>query len=363
MTSTNTNFDANAQQGINSDQTLAAIFLVLNAERGPENVRRIRQASGNIDKLVHAIAARDTSAHLSCVTAFGSEIWEPLFGSKRPRELHPFRPLRSGPRIAPATPGDILLHIRAERMDMCFELAAQFMGQLVSDVTVADEVHGFRYFDDRDLTGFVDGTENPSGALRVDSTLVGDEDAGFTSGSYVIVQKYLHDLHKWNSQSVETQEHVIGRTKLEDIDLDDSVKPSNAHNALTTLVENGDEVKILRHNMPFGNAGGGESGTYFIGYARSPRPIEQMLENMFIGRPPGNYDRLLDFTHAVTGTNFFAPSVPLLSSLATSPDLLEPAAGISPLPKEVSRSGQESAPAKTSRSLNIGSLKGVSQHE
>ena len=177
-------------------------------------------------------------------------------------------------------------------------------------------MHGFRYFDDRDLLGFVDGTENPRGQEAIDAALIGAEDAAFAGGSYVIVQKYLHDLTGWNALPTEAQERIIGRTKLADIELDDAVKPTSAHNALTTIVEDGKEIKIVRDNMPFGRLGQGEFGTYFIGYSRSPRTIEQMLENMFIGRPPGNYDRLLDFSRAVTGNLFFVPSATFLESVA-----------------------------------------------
>ena len=122
-------------------------------------------------------------------------------------------------------------------------------------------------------------------------------------------------MSRWNALSTEEQERIIGRKKLSDIELSDAAKPSSAHNALTTIVENGNEIKILRDNMPFGKAGQGEFGTYFIGYCRSPRITEQMLENMFIGRPPGNYDRLLDFSRAVTGSLFFAPSATFLENL------------------------------------------------
>ena len=181
-------------------------------------------------------------------------------------------------------------------MDMCFELAAQIMSRLGGAVTTADEVHGFKYFDDRDLLGFVDGTENPVDQAAVDATVIGEEDPAFAGGSYVIVQKYLHDLKGWNAVPVEQQEGFVGRTKLSDIELDDAVKPSFAHNALTVIEENGEELKIVRANMPFGEVGKGEYGTYFCGYARSPRKIELMLENMFVGKPPGNYDRLLDFS-------------------------------------------------------------------
>jgi putative iron-dependent peroxidase len=200
-------------------------------------------------------------------------------------------------------------------MDLCFELATQLMMRLGDAVTPVDEVQAFRYFDDRDLIGFVDGTENPRGQAAVDAVMIGDEDPAFAGGSYVIVQKYLHDLSSWNALPTEAQEHIIGRKKLSDIELDDSVKPTSAHNALTTITEDGKEVKILRDNMPFGRPVQGEFGTYFIGYTRSPRTIEQMLENMFVGRPPGNYDRLLDFSRVVTGNLFFVPSATFLESM------------------------------------------------
>ena len=215
---------------------------------------------------------------------------------------------------------DLLFHIRADRMDLCFELATHITARLGQATGTVDEVHGFRYFDDRDLIGFVDGTENPTGQDAVESTVIGAEDPAYAGGSYVIVQKYLHDLAKWNALPTEEQENIIGRTKLDDIELDDAVKPSFAHNALTTIVDSsGEEIDIVRDNMPFGNAANGEYGTYFIGYARSSQTIELMLTNMFVGRPPGNYDRLLDVSRAVTGSLFFVPSVPLLESLADDP--------------------------------------------
>jgi putative iron-dependent peroxidase len=201
-------------------------------------------------------------------------------------------------------------------MDLCFELVAQIMSRIGSACSAVEETHGFRYFDDRDLLGFVDGTENPRGLAALDAALITEaEDPKHAAGSYVIIQKYLHDMEKWNALSTEQQEHIIGRKKLSDIELSDASKPTNAHSALTTIDENGKELKILRDNMPFGKPGQGEFGTYFIGYSRTPQTTEQMLENMFIGRPPGNYDRLLDFSRALTGSLLFAPSATFLDSL------------------------------------------------
>ncbi|MGP1248665.1 Dyp-type peroxidase [Serratia sp. CY33802] len=304
-------------QAVFTPVTRHAIFIVATLSPVPAHLAAVRAWCGDIAAVVRSVGKRAPAGNLTCVCGFGSEAWDTLFGAPRPRQLHPFSPIGSGERVAVATPGDILLHIRADEMDLCFELASQLTAKLGDAVTVIEEVHGFRYFDQRAMIGFVDGTENPEGHEAFDYTVIGDEDAAFSGGSYVLVQKYLHDMQGWNSLSVETQEKIIGRHKQSNIELDEAVKPSSSHSSLTTITnEQGNEVKILRDNMPFGRPGLREFGTYFIGYARSPQPIEQMLENMFIGRPAGNYDRLLDFSHAVTGTLFFVPSAPLLEALA-----------------------------------------------
>jgi putative iron-dependent peroxidase len=315
---------------------------------------------------------RNIEAGLSCVMGIGSEAWDRVFGHPRPAQLHPFREIRSGSRHAVSTPGDLLFHIRAKRMDLCFELATRIMTRLGDAVSAVDEVHGFRYFDDRDLLGFVDGTENPRGQAVIEAAIIGAEDPAFAGGSYVIVQKYLHDMEAWNALSTEAQERIIGRAKLSDIELDDSIKPTSAHNALTTITENGKELQILRDNMPFGNVSLGEFGTYFIGYCRTPRVTEQMIENMFVGQPPGNYDRLLDFSRAVTGTLFFVPSASFLESvnddgaIAATPiaaPVAEPAPSTAAMPDGSVPDGSVSDASRSDGSLGIGSLKGENRHE
>ena len=330
--------------------TRAAIFLVATVNPGGANRAAVRSFCGDLAALVRAVGFRDIEGNLSCVMGIGSDAWDRLFGQPRPSELHPFREIKAGSRHAVATPGDLLFHIRAKRMDLCFELAVQIMTRLGEAVAPVDEVHGFRYFDDRDLIGFVDGTENPAGQAAIDAAYVGAEDVVFAGGSYVVVQKYLHDVAGWNALPTEVQERIIGRTKLSDIELDDAVKPSYAHNALAKVVENGKEIKIIRDNMPFGRVAEKEFGTYFIGYARSPRTIEQMLENMFVGLPPGNYDRLLDFSLAKTGNLFFVPSATYLENVAND----DPVAGIL---DEPALPAPKPAP-KREGSLGIGSLKG-----
>ena len=345
-------------QPVAAPLTRAAIFLVLKMNSETDARDSVRAFCPDLSALFRAVDFRNIEGALSCVMGFGSDAWDQLFGQPRPAELHPFREIRAATRHAVSTPGDLFFHIRAKPMDLCFELATQIMARIGSAVSTIDEVQGFRYFDDRDLLGFVDGTENPRAAEAVNAVLISDEDPGFAGGSYVIVQKYVHNLDAWNQLSTEAQERIIGRKKLSDIELDDSVKPTSAHNALTTIVENGQEKKILRDNMPFGRPGYAEFGTYFIGYSRSPRTTEQMLENMFVGRPPGNYDRLLDFSQALTGSLFFVPSATFLDNVGA--DTGSSAASLeAPGPVESAKS----TGANHDSSLNIGSLKGETPHE
>ena len=302
-------------QPVTGKLTQAAIFLVVTLKPGAGHDATVRGFCADLSSLLRGVGFRAQEGRLSCVMGFGSDAWDRLFGQPRPAELHPFREIR-GVHHAVATPGDLLFHIRASRMDLCFEMASAIMERIGSVATVVDEAHGFKYFDERDLLGFVDGTENPVDQAAVDAAIIGDEDPAFAGGSYVITQKYLHDLRAWNALPVEYQEGVIGRRKLSDIELAEHAKQAYAHNVLTNIEENGQQLQIVRANMPFGEIGKGEFGTYFIGYARSPGRIERMLENMFVGLPPGNYDRLLDVSKVVTGSLFFVPTAAFLDDVS-----------------------------------------------
>jgi porphyrinogen peroxidase len=336
-------------QPVAAPLTRAAIFLSVTVNPGPDNRATVRSFCGDLGALLRAVEFRDLEAGLSCVMGVGSDAWDRLFGPPRPAELHPFREIRAGARHAVATPGDLLFHIRAGRFDLCFELAQRLVGRLTGCAHVVDEVHGFRSFDERDLLGFVDGTENPEGHEALDAVLIGDEDPQFAGGSYVLVQKYLHDLDAWDALPVEEQERAIGRTKLSDIELPDELKPANSHVTLNTIVdEDGEERQIVRFNMPFGRVGAGEFGTYFIGYARSPDVIEQMLKNMFIGKPPGTYDRILDFSTAVTGNLFFVPTADFLD---------DPPSGDAAAAAEPDAPSADAADVPGDGSLAIGSLR------
>jgi putative iron-dependent peroxidase len=339
-------------QPVLSPLTTVAIFLVVTIDPGGEAV--VRDLLADLSALERAVGFRVPELRLSCVAGIGSQAWERLFGGPRPAELHPFRELVGPEHRAPSTPGDLLFHIRASRLSPCFELASQIMDRLRGSVTVRDEVHGFKYFDVRDLLGFVDGTENPVGPAAGEAVLIGDEDPPFAGGSYVIVQKYLHDLQAWNALPVEAQERVIGRTKLSDIELDDDVQPPDSHVARATIVDpDGTERQILRDNMPFGTVGRGEFGTYFIGYARTPTVIERMLERMFLGDRDASHDRILEFSTAMTGTLFFVPTAGLLDD---PPD--PPGGGPAEAEAAPEAHSQPDDHGPTDDSLGIGDLKG-----
>ncbi|MEU7142710.1 Dyp-type peroxidase [Nocardia sp. NPDC046473] len=299
--------------------TPAAIFLVATIDEGGEAV--VRDTLADIQGLRRSVGFRIPGAGLTCVTSIGSAAWDRLFTGPRPAELHDFPGFVGKHHTAPATPGDLLFHIRAENQDACFELAMTIGDRLVGAATIIDETVGFRYFEQRDLLGFVDGTENPEGQGAYSAALVGDEDPEFRDGSYVIVQKYLHPMADWRALSVEEQEKVIGRTKLDDFELSDADKPADSHVAVNTIVDaDGTEREILRANMPFGSVKDGEFGTYYIAYAATPSVTELMLTRMFVGTEAAAYDRILDFSLAVTGTSFFAPSLDFFDELPPPPD-------------------------------------------
>lgn len=303
-------------QSVEAPLSSAAVFLVVDVAEGEAALAIVRGQLAAIDDLIKTVGFRDLSGRLSCVVGIGHGLWVRLGAASLPAELHPFKPVHGPVHSAPATPGDILFHIRAERADLCFEFERLLLAALGDAVRVIDEVSGFRYFDARDLLGFVDGTANPAGNDIPLAALVGGEDPDFAGGSYVVVQKYLHDLAAWNAVPTGEQEAIVGRTKIDNVEIDDDDAPRKSHKSLATIEdEHGEELDILRDNMPFGSPARGEFGTYFIGYSRRLWVIEKMLERMFVGDPPGSYDRLLDFSTAKTGTVFFAPSRRVLTGL------------------------------------------------
>ncbi|WP_026918155.1 Dyp-type peroxidase [Gordonia shandongensis] len=349
-------------QNILTRKTSSAVFLVHTIDDGGEST--VRDALADLAGLVSAVGSRAPESALTAVAGIGSDAWDRLYSGPRPAGLRPFTELHGAVHTAPATAGDLLIHIKADRMDLCFEVGQKWAESVRDAVTTVDEVHGFRYFDLRDMIGFVDGTENPTGQDAVDAITVGDEDPDFAGGSYVVIQRYVTDFESWNSLSVENQERAIGRTKLDNIEMDDDVKPTNSHIALNVVTdEDGEEIDVVRDNMPYGDvSGGGERGTFYIAYSRGPDVSEEMLRRMFIGEPEGNHDRLLDFTTAVTGSQFYVPTGDFLADPppapfpdAANPDDHEP---VPERPADGSPTdGSPTDGSPTDGSLGIGSLR------
>ncbi|TBM29300.1 Dyp-type peroxidase [Hafnia paralvei] len=295
-----------------------AFFLVFNLMDTVETQNTLIDFCSEFSAISRSMRNRFPELEISCVMGFGAQAWRKYFPEQPvPKELFPFEEIKGQKHTAVSTPGDIFFHIRALRVDACYEMASIICKKLSEITTVVDEVHGFRYFDGRSIIGFVDGTENPEYPdERIECAVIGDEDLNFRGGSYAFVQKYIHDMKAWENLPTEMQEKVIGRHKFNDVELSDEEKNENTHNVVTNIQDDqGNDLKIVRANMPFSNPAKGEYGTYFIGYSRYFSTTKRMLENMFIGDPIGNSDKLLDFSVAVTGTLFFIPSPDLLERL------------------------------------------------
>ena len=265
-----------------------------------------------MSNLNNSAQVRTVTSRASVVMGIGHKAWKKLnLPEPLPKELTDFSPVVGQKHTAVATPGDLHFHIRADDKSYCIDMAAAISETLSQAADCIEEVHGFRYWDGRSILGFVDGTENPNGKDRAFFGIIGDEDEKYKGGSYLFVQKYIHDLVAWRTLPVTEQEKVFGRSKANDIEMPDDIKPSNSHSALANV---GDDKKIVRDNMPFGNMSSNEMGTYFIAYASTFSTIKEMLTKMFKGQPEGNYDRILDFSTARTGTLFFVPTFEMLDS-------------------------------------------------
>lgn len=308
-------------QQFSAPLTTHATFLVLSLTDAADAAGRVRDVLQDLDGLVKDVRFRDPSDSLSCTVGIGAAAWPSLIGGPLPRELHVFPVVAGTVHTAVSTPGDLLFHVRSEREDLCFEFVRLLSEELGDAVRVEDETACFRSFDRRDVLGFVDGTADPVGADADEEVLVGEEDPVHRGGTYVVVQKYLHPLDRWNALPTAVQEAIIGRRKSDGVELDDAPSGQKAHKTLATIVDDqGVEHDIVRDNMPFGRPGHGEFGTYFLGQSRRLWVIETMLRRMFVGEPHGVHDRLLDFSTPLTGTTFFAPAAAFLKALPDEPD-------------------------------------------
>ncbi len=288
------------------------IFMVWHFKEDTNLNPAFQRVCALMSNLNNSAQVRTVTSRASVVMGIGYNAWKKLnLPEPMPKELTDFSPIVGAKHTAVATPGDLHFHIRADEKSYCIDMAAAISEVLSQTADCIEEVHGFRYWDGRSILGFVDGTENPNGQDRAFFGIVDDEDERYKGGSYLFVQKYIHDLVAWRALPLAEQEKVFGRSKADDIEMSDEVKPSNSHSALANV---GDDRKIVRDNMPFGNIASNEMGTYFIAYASTFSTVTEMLTKMFKGEPEGNYDRILDFSIPKTGTLFFVPTFEMLDS-------------------------------------------------
>lgn len=271
---------------------------------------RLEQLFTTRDRLI----TQHPNAQIKTAVAFGPELWSKLY-EQAPAGFKQLEPIQ-GSFNMPVVPADVLIHIASARADICFALSQSFFEGIRDQVEVLDERVCFRYFDGRDITGFIDGTENPQFPDdRAEVALLGEDAGIFQDGSFIFAQRYAHNLDKWKKLKVDAQEQVMGRTKLESIELEDEVKPANAHIARTVVEdEEGEEMEILRHSLPYGD-GRGDQGLFFIAYTKDLKIIDAMLVRMFGTSSDGIHDRLLHFVTPMDGAYYFAPSEELLEEV------------------------------------------------
>ncbi|MCU5771096.1 Dyp-type peroxidase [Erwiniaceae bacterium BAC15a-03b] len=294
------------QSGILLEHRRFAIYLEASVQG---DIDAIRSGSQQFLQQLNRLQQQFPDAGLGAVLAFGDALWRDLSAGQGAAELKAFQPLGKG--IAPATQRDLLIHIQSLRHDVNFSLAQAALAAFGGAITVEDETHGFRWVEDRDLSGFVDGTENPQGEKRQQVAIIADgSDRG---GSYVFTQRWQHNLKQWQRLDVSKQEQVMGRTKVSNEELDSASRPATSHISRVDLKENGQGLKILRQSLPYGTVSG-NNGLFFIAYCATLYNIEQQLLSMF-GEHDGKFDAMLRFTKPVSGSYFFAPSLDQLLAL------------------------------------------------
>ncbi|WP_028022473.1 Dyp-type peroxidase [Enterovibrio calviensis] len=296
-----------AQIGALTDPTTHAEFLTFVLKDQWLTVDDINDALSQLPGIQKSIRQKDPSANISVTIGFSANAWPLLFPDlSLPAELHVFPEMTDGARHFPSTAGDIFLMVKSERKDLNFQIAKYSAKALSGVADLTEDIQGYKYLDNRDMIDFVDGTENPIDEERLESVLVDDENDTYRGGSYLVVQRYIDRQSLWDDQPTEHQEKVVGRTKMDDIELDDEEKPVWAHNNKSKVEIDGEEVKMYRQNRPYGNAI--EHGTMFVGFSKTPSIIETSLTQMINADENGDYDRLLDFVEAKTGASYFVPS-------------------------------------------------------
>lgn len=294
-----------AQPGVLSDPNTFAEYLTftLHHNFSKDAFKIIIESIAGITKSSHQ---KDPQSQLTVTTGFSLNGWQQLLPENEiPDALVEFKTMQEDNRVFPSTGGDIFCMIKSERMDLNFQVAKHLKQSLIEIALLVEDIQGFKYLVNRDMIDFVDGTENPIEKERMQAVLIDDEQSIYQGGSYLTVQRYVDRQSSWDAQTTEYQEQVVGRTKMDNIELDDNTKPAWAHTAKSKVEQEGNEIAMYRQNRPFGNAI--EHGTMFIGFANTPEVLITSLEQMIFADDNGHYDRLLDFVEAKTGNHYFIP--------------------------------------------------------
>lgn len=303
---------AREQFGVCAEPSLHGYYLLFNALDDKDD--HLRQALARLPAMFGSYANDFSEANLTAVIAIGANYWDDFYPQARPKELRPFKEMKCEDRVAPAQSYDLYIEIRGDRADVNHIVSSKVSELLGDSVELVEQVRAFRYLDGRDLTGFVDGTENPKGPHRRQIALLSEEqDQAFAGGSYLHIQRYRHNLNLWNTLAVKNQEDVFARTKIDNVEYQTEDKPITAHIKRANIKdEQGKSIEIVRQSMPYGDMK--TQGLFFVSYCQSPTPFEQMLESMIFGEN-GHFDHMLKYTQAETGAAFFVPSLNLLESL------------------------------------------------
>ncbi|MBR7889194.1 Dyp-type peroxidase [Marinomonas sp. A79] len=302
------------QSGIIAEASSDALFITLNLDRS--DLSALKTTLASLPSVVEQYQQDYADAHLHAAIGFSHLIWDEL-DTQRPQYLSPFPTIEGKDIQIPSTDVDMVLHLRSSRRDVTYLLGEALYSTLSQYAILVEEVSGFKYLDNRDLTGFVDGTENPEGEQRKAVALVGEEDERFIQGSYFNLMRFVHDLAKWEQQDLKTQEDTYGRTKFDNEEYPSSEKSVHAHTKRTSLKdEQGKSLEILRHSMPFASLT--EKGLMFASYSKTPVIFNRMLESMVKGDEDGNTDHLMQYTQATTGQAFFIPSNTWFTELTTA---------------------------------------------
>ncbi|MBF7073744.1 Dyp-type peroxidase [Glaciecola sp. MH2013] len=300
------------QKGICAEPNLHAQYLLFNVV--DDDFPAMRQKLSRLLDIFEYFDEEHYEAMVSGVIGVGANFWPELYPNAMPQELSAFPDMQCEDRCAPVLPCDLFIQIRADRLDICHAIGIQVLELLRVHVELVEQVSAFRYLDGRDLTGFMVTEDNPRGMKKFDISIVGDTDPEFRGGSYIHIQRFRHDMTRWNALSLRRQEAIMGKTKEHSLPLVDTGRSS--HTFRTKLTgPTGDYPSLLKQSMPYGDML--VQGLFYVSCANNSKSFREMLYSRIFGDEMGHYDRLLDYSNAETGAAFFAPSIQFIKKSAT----------------------------------------------